>query len=90
MEASKKAIAEHIGKPLAIEVMEAAEAVIQVANAKMAGAIRLSSYLKNKNINAPIIFVGSHVQALPSQTLEKEKSIDIVCLNDDESVRLLW
>lgn len=48
----------------------------------MSGAIRLSSYLKNKNINAPIIFVGSHVQALPSQTLEKEKSIDIVCLNE--------
>lgn len=48
----------------------------------MSGAIRLSSYLKNKNINTPIIFVGSHVQALPSQTLEKEKSIDIVCVNE--------
>ena len=46
VEASKEAIAEHIGKPLAIEVMEAAEAVIQVANAKMAGAIRLVSIEK--------------------------------------------
>ena len=47
----------------------------------MSGAIRLSNFLKKK-INTPIIFIGSHVQALPSQTLEKERSIDIVCINE--------
>ncbi len=48
----------------------------------MSGAIRLSNFIKKKKINTPIIFIGSHVQALPSQTLEKERSIDIVCINE--------
>tara|TARA_A100001011_G_scaffold94363_1_gene99266 strand:- start:2738 stop:4279 length:1542 start_codon:yes stop_codon:yes gene_type:complete len=48
----------------------------------MSGAIRLSNFLKKKNIHIPIIFVGSHVQALPSQTLKEENSIDIVCVNE--------
>ncbi len=37
------AIDRHVGGPLGLETMEAAEAVIRVANAKMAGAIRLIS-----------------------------------------------
>ena len=43
VEAAKTAISEHIAKPLDIEIMAAAEAVIQVTNARMAGAIRLVS-----------------------------------------------
>jgi N-methylhydantoinase A len=43
VDAARAAIAEHIGFPLGLGVMEAAEAVVRVANAKMAGAIRLVS-----------------------------------------------
>ncbi len=43
VDAAKAAISEHIAKPLDIEIMAAAEAVIQVTNARMAGAIRLVS-----------------------------------------------
>ncbi|MEP3115981.1 hydantoinase/oxoprolinase family protein [Nisaea sp.] len=43
VEASKEAIRVHVAEPLGIEVMEAAEAIVRVANAKMAGAIRLVS-----------------------------------------------
>ena len=43
VEAAKAAIKNHVADPLGIEVMEAAEAIIRVANAKMAGAIRLVS-----------------------------------------------
>ena len=43
VDAAKTAISEHIAKPLDIEIMAAAEAVIQVTNARMAGAIRLVS-----------------------------------------------
>ena len=42
-EAAKAAIDHHIASPLGISVHEAAEAIIRVANAKMAGAIRLIS-----------------------------------------------
>jgi len=42
-DAARAAITQHIAEPLGIDVMEAAEAVIKVANAKMAGAIRLVS-----------------------------------------------
>lgn len=43
VEAAKAAIAAHVGAPLGLGVMEAAEAIIRVANARMAGAIRLVS-----------------------------------------------
>ena len=43
VEAAKTAIKVHVAKPLDLDVMDAAEAIIRVANAKMAGAIRLVS-----------------------------------------------
>ncbi len=43
VEAARAAIAEHVGAPLDLGVMQAAEAIIRVANSKMAGAIRLVS-----------------------------------------------
>jgi N-methylhydantoinase A len=42
-DAAKAAIEAHVGAPLDIGAMEAAEAIIRVANSKMAGAIRLVS-----------------------------------------------
>ncbi|HEV7267549.1 MAG TPA: hydantoinase/oxoprolinase family protein [Falsiroseomonas sp.] len=43
VEAAKTALAKHVGEPLGLDPMQAAEAVVRVANAKMAGAIRLVS-----------------------------------------------
>jgi N-methylhydantoinase A len=43
VERAKAAIEKHIAEPLGLEVMSAAEAIIRVANSKMAGAIRLVS-----------------------------------------------
>ena len=43
VEASKQALLTHVGAPLGMDAEEAAEAVIRVANAAMAGAIRLVS-----------------------------------------------
>jgi N-methylhydantoinase A len=43
VEAARAAIEAHIARPLGLEVMTAAEAIVRVANAKMAGAIRLVS-----------------------------------------------
>ena len=42
-EAAKAAIETHVAKPLDLGVMEAAEAIVRVANSRMAGAIRLVS-----------------------------------------------
>ena len=42
-EAAKAAIESHVGKPLDLDAMAAAEAIVRVANSKMAGAIRLVS-----------------------------------------------
>ena len=41
VEAAKSAIDTHVANPLGLATMEAAEAIIRVANSKMAGAIRL-------------------------------------------------
>ena len=43
VEAAKASIDTHVATPLGIDVMAAAEAIIRVANSKMAGAIRLVS-----------------------------------------------
>ena len=47
----------------------------------MSGAVSLSN-LKDKNIKQPIAYVGSHVQALPVDTLLSERSIDIILTNE--------
>ena len=43
VEAARRAIAAHVGRPLGLDVHAAAEAIVRVANARMAGAIRLVS-----------------------------------------------
>ena len=54
----------------------------------MSGTIRLAKAIKNKGIDIPVGVVGSHVQALPVQTLETEDSIDLIFTN--EGVYSLW
>ena len=41
--AAKRAIDEHVGRPLGLDVADAAAAIVRVADARMAGAIRLVS-----------------------------------------------
>ena len=48
----------------------------------MSGAVALTNFIKHKKLSIPIVYIGSHVQALPVETLKKEESIDIVCLNE--------
>ena len=43
VDAAKASIRKHVAEPLNMEILTAAEAIIQVANARMAGAIRLVS-----------------------------------------------
>ncbi|MFN3225531.1 MAG: hydantoinase/oxoprolinase family protein [Hyphomicrobiales bacterium] len=43
VEAAQTAIDTHVGKPLDLDIEDAAEAILKVANARMAGAIRLVS-----------------------------------------------
>ena len=43
VEAARRAIAEHVGKPLSLSPDDAAAAIVRVADARMAGAIRLVS-----------------------------------------------
>ncbi len=43
VEAAKTAILAHVGAPLGLDAMAAAEAIVRVANARMVGAIRLVS-----------------------------------------------
>ena len=55
---------------------------VNAGTTNMSGATSLANLIKEREIKSPIVFIGSHVQALPSQTLEKEKSIDIICTNE--------
>ena len=55
---------------------------VNAGTTNMIGAVELSSYLKQKNINIPISYLGSYVQALPKKTLNDEKSIDFVFINE--------
>ena len=69
VESAKASIEKHIAIPLGLEVMVAAEAIVKVANSKMAGAIRLVSiergYDPNKFAAMPFGGGGAlHVGAL--------------------------
>ena len=55
---------------------------MNAGTANMSGAVDLANFLKLKNQNLTISFIGSHVQALPLETLKKEKSIDFVFTNE--------
>ena len=54
---------------------------VNAGTTNMSGAIYTSEYLK-KFLSIPISIIGSHVQALPTETLKKEKSIDFVFTNE--------
>ena len=48
----------------------------------MHGATLLSSAIKAEGIETPVVYVGSHVSALPIEVLNTENSIDIVLCNE--------
>ena len=55
---------------------------VNAGTANMSGATHISKFLKDQKIKQKICFIGSHVQALPKETLEKEESIDFVFTNE--------
>ena len=55
---------------------------VNAGTTNMSGAVKLSNSLKLENNNLVISFIGSHVQALPVETLNKEKSIDFAFTNE--------
>ena len=55
---------------------------VNAGTANMSGALNITNFLKKKRISYPIAFIGSHVQALPIETLEREKNIDIAFTNE--------
>jgi N-methylhydantoinase A len=69
VDAAKRAIEEHVAKPLGLGVMEAAEAIVRIADSRMAGAIRLMSIERGHDPQkfAAVPFGGGgalHVSAL--------------------------
>ena len=55
---------------------------VNAGTTNMIGAIELTEYIKNKNEKVKIGLIGSHIQALPKETMLKEKSIDIGFINE--------
>jgi len=55
---------------------------VNAGTTNMRGAVDITNFLKKNKIIVPIAFIGSHVQALPLETLKKEKNIDIVFTNE--------
>ena len=54
----------------------------------MSGTVVLAKAIKQRGLEQPVAVVGSHVQALPLQTIEQQEDIDIVFTN--EGVYALW
>lgn len=55
---------------------------VNAGTANMGGASRQAKAIKDAAISAPIVCIGSHVQALPAETLEMEIYLDIVVVNE--------
>ena len=72
MNAAKCALENHVAAPLGMDVMTAAEAVIRVANSRMAGAIRLVSVERGHNPEAFVAMPFGGGGALHTGALIKE------------------
>ena len=55
---------------------------VNAGTTNMTGVVDVASYLNIKKINIPMSIIGSHVQALPVETLKKEKMIDFIFTNE--------
>jgi radical SAM superfamily enzyme YgiQ (UPF0313 family) len=55
---------------------------VNAGTVNMSGATYLSKHLKQINIDAPISYLGSYVQAVPIKALNDESSIDFVFTNE--------
>ena len=55
---------------------------VNAGTTMMSGAVKLSNHIKESNVNIPIAYIGSHIQALPKETMERELSIDIGFTNE--------
>jgi len=55
---------------------------VNAGTTSMSGATSTANFLKSSNLATPIAFLGSHVQALPMETLRKEHGIDLVFMNE--------
>lgn len=55
---------------------------VNAGTTSMGGVIRQVDAIKSHGLPQKITCIGSHVQALPRETLEREPSIDIVVLNE--------
>ena len=55
---------------------------VNAGTTNMEGALLISKYLKLKDKDFKICYIGSYVQALPIKSLEDEKSIDFVFTNE--------
>ena len=72
VEAARRAIATHVGEPLGLDAMAAAEAIIRVANSRMAGAIRLVSIERGHDPRAFVAMPFGGGGALHAGALIKE------------------
>lgn len=61
---------------------------VNAGTVSMSGAVKTSTFLKSKNLDCLISFIGSYPQALPKKCLEEEESIDFIFTN--EGVYALW
>ena len=55
---------------------------VNAGTTNMSGVVYVADLLKKKNLNTPLSVIGSHVQALPIETLKREKSFDFVFTNE--------
>lgn len=55
---------------------------VNAGTVNMGGSVKISNYLKEKNVKVPICYVGSYIQAVPKKCLEDEQSIDFGFTNE--------
>ena len=83
---AQKAITEHVGKPLGLTETEAAKAVIDVANANMADAIRLVSIMRGYDPRDFALIAFGGAGALHGAALAKDLAIPTVIVPPNPGV----
>jgi N-methylhydantoinase A len=75
MDALKEALLEHVGRPLGLDAIAAAAAIVRVANDKMAGAIRMVSLSRGHDPRDFALFAFGGAGPLHAAALARELGI---------------
>jgi N-methylhydantoinase A len=86
VEAARRAIEEHVARPLGLDVIEAAHGIYQIVNANMAGALGVVSVQRGDDPREFVLVVAGGAGPIHAAPIARELEIPLVLIPRESSV----